>query len=138
MKIALLSAFVLFMPTAVSAVWVPTQPIVPDCSPDCGFADLVILGGNIISFLAWIAVPLSAIAFAWAGFLYMTAGGSQDRIKQAHGIFSKVAIGLILALGAYLIVNLVVLALTDRDVEDFLSVEYENGLEYTEFPEQRG
>ncbi len=51
-----------------------------------------------------LAIPLSAVAFAWAGFIYITAAGSEEKIKRAHSIFWKVAIGFLLVLGAWLIV----------------------------------
>ncbi|MGM0482454.1 MAG: hypothetical protein ACQEP6_01135 [Patescibacteria group bacterium] len=117
-KKTFLSLFILFIyPITASA-----QGLVPCDGPDCGFGDLVQLASNLIDFMVLVSLPLAAIAFAWAGFLYLSSGGSQDKIKRAHGIFFKVAIGLIIVLGAYLIVNLIVEGLTGDAVEDYVSM----------------
>ena len=111
MKHLLTSVTVFSIPLLLKA-----NHIVPQCQDDrCDFCDLVQLGWNIVHFFAWIVVPLSAIAFAWAGFLYLSSGGSQDKISRAHSIFKKVAIGLILALGAYLIIHMIIVGLTRYD-----------------------
>jgi hypothetical protein len=79
--------------------------IVPECPQGgCGWSELVQLAANLMNYLISIAISLSAVAFAWAGFIYITAAGSEEKIKKAHGIFWNVAIGLILALAAWLIV----------------------------------
>ncbi|MFP4022848.1 MAG: pilin [Candidatus Paceibacterota bacterium] len=89
--------------------------LIPCDGPDCNFCHFIQLGQNLIEFLVIVAIPLAAIAFAWAGFTYMTSGGNQQKVAQAHGIFTKVAIGLVLVLGAYLIVDLIITALTEHD-----------------------
>lgn len=82
--------------------------IVPECPPEgCGYPELILLSQNIMTFLMGISVALSAIAFAWAGFLYITARGNQSTLERAHSIFTKVAIGFILVLTAWLIVWLI-------------------------------
>ncbi len=98
------------------------NPLVP-CEDGCNFCDLVQLGWNIVHFIAWIVIPLAAIAFAWAGFLYLTSGGSQDKISRAHSVFKKVAIGLIFALAAYLIVHMIIVGLTRYDTVEGITGE---------------
>ncbi len=95
--------------------------LVPCIGSDCDFNAFIQLGQNILNFLVMISIPLSAIAFAWAGFLYLSSGGSPDKIKKAHDIFTKVAIGLILVLGAWLIVNLIMVALTGEGISGIFS-----------------
>ncbi|MBU1046467.1 pilin [Patescibacteria group bacterium] len=98
--------------------------IVPDCGNVyvCNFCDLVILVNNIINFIIYISVPVSAIMFTYAGFLYLS--GNPGKIKQAHGIFKNVGLGLILILGAWLIVNLITSSLLKADFKDILSKNY--------------
>jgi hypothetical protein len=75
----------------------------------CDFNDFIVLAQNVIEFLLFnIAAPIAAIMFAYAGFLYVTNGGNEGRVKQAHDIFWSVFLGLCLALAAYLIVWLLV------------------------------
>lgn len=94
--------------------------LVPCDGTNCDLSALIELGQNVINFLVLVSIALSAIAFAWAGFLYMTSAGDQGKVKQAHTIFKKVAIGLIIVLGAYLIVNLIVYGLTGNDVDSMI------------------
>lgn len=93
--------------------------LVPACGgkgqPECGWLHLVELAENIMNFLIAIALPLSAVAFAYAGFLYLTAAGSEDKIKKAHGVFVKVAIGLFFVLAAWAIVYLIASTLLQDD-----------------------
>lgn len=79
---------------------------------DCDFWDLLQLAKNIIDFLLYvIAVPLAAIMFAYAGWLYLSAGGNESKVKEAHHIFGMIAMGLALALAAWLIINAIVTGL---------------------------
>lgn len=74
----------------------------------CAYADLVTLVTTVINFLIFkIAAPLGAIMFAYAGFLYLTNGGNESKIKQAHDVFLFVFWGLVVALAAWLLVNFV-------------------------------
>lgn len=75
---------------------------------ECDFNDLVQLAQNVINFLIFkIAAPLAAVMFAYAGITYLTNGGNESKIKQAHDIFWRVFIGLVVALAAWLVVNFV-------------------------------
>lgn len=90
------------------------EPLVPcgqSGQPDCNFRQLIHLGGHILSALIYFAIPLAALSFVYAGFLYMTAGGNSGQISKAHDIFKDVGLGLIIVLSAWLIVNTVVDAL---------------------------
>jgi len=70
----------------------------------CGWKDIIALLNRIIEFMAYIAASLSAIAFAYAGFLYMTAAGNSGKIEQAHGIFKKTFIGIFFVLVGWLLI----------------------------------
>ena len=79
---------------------------------DCNFAFLITLIKKILNFLIFvIAMPLAAISFAWAGWLYMSSAGNESNIKKAHEIFGNVVLGLCIALAAWLIVNAIVVGL---------------------------
>lgn len=71
---------------------------------ECNFGDLLALGQNIIRTLVLLSIPITAIAFCWAGFLYLSSGGDTSKIKQAKEIFWKVMWGFIFILTAWLIV----------------------------------
>ena len=85
----------------------------PDCGADCGFSHLMQLANNIMRFIIMVAIPLTAIIFSYAGFLYITAAGNETQIHHAHDIFIKVATGFFFILAAWLIVYLITSNLLD-------------------------
>ena len=72
---------------------------------NCTICHIVQLVQNVLSFLITISVMIATLMFVYAGFVYLTAGGSPDKIKSATKIFTNVFIGLIFVLGAFLIVD---------------------------------
>jgi hypothetical protein len=91
----------------------------------CKFEDLLILVKTVINFLIFkIAAPIAAVMFAYAGYTYLTNGGNESKIKEAHGIFLAVFWGLVLALAAWLIVNFVLTFFLGEDsTYNYLGVE---------------
>ena len=81
------------------------QGIVPCTGTDCNFCSLIQLADNIIDFAVGLLAALSAIMFAYAGFLMVTASGNEGKITQAKEIFRNVVIGIIITLAAWLIVD---------------------------------
>jgi hypothetical protein len=72
----------------------------------CGFDDILILINTVINFILFkMVVPIAAIMFAYAGFELVTSGGETSKREKAKGIFTNVAIGLIIAVAAFLIVQ---------------------------------
>ena len=111
----------IFGPTFVSAA--PYQ-IIPNCnkgaidsSPTtgghyttpCDFNALIQLINNVIYFLLFIiATPLVALIICYAGFLFLTSGGSSETRTKAKKILKNVIVGYIIGLAAWLIVNTIV------------------------------
>ncbi|MCK9351455.1 MAG: hypothetical protein WCT49_04105 [Candidatus Paceibacterota bacterium] len=88
---------------------------------ECNFQAFIDLLQRIMNFLLFVlAVPLAAISFAWAGWLYLSAAGNEGNIKQAHEIFGTVALGLCIALAAWLIVHAIVKGLGVSTTYNFL------------------
>lgn len=88
----------------------------------CNFEDLMRLITNVINFLIYLSIPIAAIAFAWAGWILVTSGGSESKKEQAKEIFTKVAIGFIFVLSAWLIVRFITTALLNpASYEDLLN-----------------
>ncbi len=84
--------------------------------PNCTFDSLILLIRKVIDFLILISVPLASLSFAWAGFLLVSSGGSEDKKNKAKEIFSKTAIGFMIVLSAWLIVYFISLALLEPGV----------------------
>ena len=79
---------------------------------NCQFLDFITLFKNVMDFLLFVlAMPLAALLFCYAGFLYLTAQGDEGKVKQAHQIFFYVVIGFAIALAGWLIVKAIVTGL---------------------------
>lgn len=93
--------------------------LVPCEGPDCNFASIVELADRIMDFLLfYIAMPAATLLFLYAGFLYASAGAKPSNVKKATEIFQNVFWGFILALSAWLIVNLITTSLLKPGVLD--------------------
>lgn len=74
----------------------------------CDFNHIFDLINKVVNFLlVAIALPLAAIMFAYAGFLFMFSGMQPEARSKAKRIFGKVALGFILAVAAWVIVHTV-------------------------------
>ncbi len=125
MKKVLIFFFVLAIiltPVAVAEAGVFDQ-LAPKCNEQlvngefvdkCTMCHIVQLIQNILSFLVTISVIVATLMFIYAGFLYLTAGGSADKIKSANKIFTNVFIGFIFVLGAFLIVDTIMKTFYDN------------------------
>lgn len=71
----------------------------------CGFKDVVELGKRLILGCIAAGVIFAALGFSYAGYLYITAMGSQEKISHAHSIFTKTFLGFVFMLSAWLIVK---------------------------------
>ena len=71
----------------------------------CDWNGLMALIHGLITFILFkLAIPIAAIMFAYAGFLMITAGGGEGKTK-AKSIFGNAVFGLLIAAGAWIIVN---------------------------------
>jgi hypothetical protein len=91
----------------------PTQ-IVPCDGVKCNLCDLVQLAQNLINIGIFVTIALSAITFAYAGGMYLTAGGDVAKATKARGVFTSVAVGLMIILGAWLAVDTLMKMVTDE------------------------
>lgn len=75
----------------------------------CDFNALMDLVNIVIHFILYdMIVPIAAIMFAYAGILMITAGGEAGGARtKAKSIFTNVAIGLTIAIAAFLIIRTV-------------------------------
>lgn len=99
------------LPNTVQAALVPCGP--GTAKAMCDWCDLGQLVKNVIDFtLTYIAIPLATAFVAVGGFMIMVAGGSPERAKKGRDILKAAIIGLIIALGAWLIIDTVIKLLT--------------------------
>ncbi|MEK7551892.1 MAG: hypothetical protein AAB534_00565 [Patescibacteria group bacterium] len=108
-----LLAIIFLLPQLLFAQSPRDTGLLPDCGANCDFNHLMELANNIMRFIIMVSIPLTAIIFSYAGFLYITAAGNESQIHHAHDIFIKVAIGFFFILAAWLIVYLITSTLLD-------------------------
>ena len=76
---------------------------------ECYFNDVILIAQSVIEFLIFkIAIPIAAIMFAYAGFLYVTNRGNESQVTRAHDVFLNVLIGIVIALAAWIVVKFIV------------------------------
>lgn len=90
---------------------VSSDPLV---ATECEACNLVQLVQSIIMFLIGLSIPIVLIMFTWAGVLYFTSGtGGSENITKAKKIFFTSLQGFGLAVGAWIIVNTILVTLLD-------------------------
>ncbi len=85
---------------------------------DCDFNQLLETIDRIIKFMLYVIIlPLAAIMFAWSGIKLIIARsqGKQAALSEAKSLFGQVLLGIVFAMGAWVIVKfiLVILGYTD-------------------------
>ncbi|KKP87894.1 hypothetical protein A2456_01685 [Candidatus Nomurabacteria bacterium RIFOXYC2_FULL_36_19] len=94
---------ILFMPVVSLA---ENFVLIPCKGADCDFNGLMALINNVIHFvLFYMAVPIAAIMFFYAGFMMVTSAGSSESKTKAKNIFSSAVYGLVIVAAAWLIVR---------------------------------
>jgi len=87
----------------------PTGIVLPACVSDgnCQLDDIIQTGVNFANFLFGISGAVFLAIFVYAGVLYITAGGSTDRVSKAKKMLTQATIGMILVVGAGVLVTFV-------------------------------
>lgn len=98
-------------PTGAQAqVWQPLVICGQEGTP-CNFGHLVQVARNLITNLITLSTLLATAAFAYAGIVLLSSGGSEQAKNKAKDIFKKVLIGYLWILGAWLLVYAITSAL---------------------------
>ncbi len=74
----------------------------------CKFEHVLILINNLVKFiLVYLAIPIAALMFFYAGALMIIHGGNEHSRTEAKSIFWNTVIGIIFVAGAWIIVHTV-------------------------------
>lgn len=92
-----------------------TNPGTGEVENPCDFDDLIELARRVINLLLYLAVLLAVLIFSIAGFYYIIARGNPEKISRASKLFTSVAVGLAIALGAWVIVHFVLYVFGVKD-----------------------
>lgn len=120
----MLALVLLILPAAVSAqvsfpYWPSdAKPLLPCRGLDCvDLCQLTTLFQRLIYFGMTVAVEVIAPIFLIVGaFFILTAGGSAERVSRGKSVLTSTVVGIMLALGAFLIVNTFLWALGNNPV----------------------
>jgi hypothetical protein len=74
----------------------------------CGWKELIILVNQIVGFATYLAISFSVLGFAYAGWLFLSAGGNASSRQKAKSIMLNCVLGIVFILISYLIVQFVV------------------------------
>ena len=69
--------------------------------------------GNIINTILGLVGILFLVMIIYSGILYMTAQGDEGKVKKAKGMLTNSIIGIVIVMGAYIIVAFVIGSLDD-------------------------
>jgi len=83
----------------------------PNGGKECTFGDLVETAQAVAERVVAFGLIVAPLIFAFAGYLYLTSQDNPGKRTRANGIFKNVAIGLVIMLIAWAIVNLILTAL---------------------------
>jgi len=76
-----------------------------------GDSDPRVIASSVIKVMLGFLGIIAVLIILYAGFLWMTAAGNEDKISQAKGMMSAGVIGLIIILAAFGIATFVMTAL---------------------------
>ncbi len=110
---SLIIGVLMLAPALTGAAGIPKQ-IVPCQGVNCTCADLTTVAQNVINLSIFVAVFLSAILFAWAGWKLISGRsvGSHGAIEEGKEVLWNVVIGLVIIIAAWLIVDTIVKTIT--------------------------
>jgi len=70
--------------------------------------EVTTVAGKIVGVVIGLSGFLLAIYLVYGGFLWMTSGGEEEKIKKAKGMITNAIIGLVIVILAYAISNFVI------------------------------
>ena len=74
---------------------------------DYTLCDLLKVVQNFIGFMFQLAMVLGVLYIVYGGFLIMTAGGSEDRVKSGRAAITAAVVGVAIAMSSWMLVNVV-------------------------------
>lgn len=81
----------------------------PACirSGQCQLGDIIWTGAQFANFLISISGAVFLAIFVYGGFLYLTAGGSDDRVGKAKKMIVQSTIAMVLMMGGFIFIRFI-------------------------------
>lgn len=114
--IVVLTIMFLFSPVMVLGQGLPSQIVPESCNQPGGcqnICDVALLAQNVLNTGIFLAIFLSAFLFAYAGWEAVTAGGNTEKFNAARRVFTNVAIGLVVILAGWIIIDTLMKSVTN-------------------------
>jgi hypothetical protein len=90
--------------------------LVPCKGVDCNLSSFATLVQNLLNFGIFLASIIAALLFAYAGWLYLSNSlNGGESVSRAKSLFINVAIGYVIILGAWLVVDTLLGSLLGSD-----------------------
>ena len=99
------------LPMVVGAA--PEAPKISDLEGTLGNSDLTTLISSIIAVVMSFLGIVAVLIMLWGGFIWMTAGGEQDKVDKAKKLIVSGIIGLVIIFAAYAIASFVMQSMTN-------------------------
>ncbi len=90
--------------------------------PMCGFSDFMGMLNRIINYIFVLVLPISAIMFTYAGFLYISSAADPKKRTAAKNAMTKLVIGVIIIMLAWIIVKTILITLGVQKGFSFLGM----------------
>ncbi|MFH1030575.1 MAG: hypothetical protein V1770_04935 [bacterium] len=92
--------------------------LLPDCdisgaatdqkgSRACTLDDILVLAVKLINYMLAIAGSLGLLFFVYGGFTWLISAGNSDKVSKGKEILSSAALGILVVLASWMIVNFV-------------------------------
>lgn len=109
-------ALILLLPFVAEAQFGPIIPEACRACP-CGFAGVLAIIQNVVNFLIALSIMVATIIMVWAGGLYILSATNPESRSTANKMLINAAVGLLIVLSAWLIVDFVMKTLYKNESE---------------------
>ena len=75
--------------------------------------------GNVVQIMLIIAIVLALLFFIYGGIRWISSGGDKGKVDQARGTLTAAVVGLVIALLAFFILNIVTFVVTGKSFTTF-------------------
>jgi len=86
---------------------VVANPTKSNCEDPCALCHFFELFQRILNYVLALVFIISVVIFVYAGFLFFTAGGNPNAVKESMKIITSAGIGLAIMFSAWLLTNVV-------------------------------
>ncbi len=120
----------LLLPLAAFAADAPVDSIIPDVDENgqnlrtcaAGWRAVILVFGGLLDLALYATILIATVVILYAGFLFLFNSANPENLSKGKTILANAAVGLMVALGAWLIVNTVLTGLGVGDVRSVTSV----------------